>query len=39
MTMLAETVDAVIGTGTHRDTHEVEIVMWRASDRVLGSAR
>ena len=23
--MLAETVDAVIGTGTHRDTHEVEI--------------
>ena len=25
MTMLAETVDAVIGTGTHRDTHEVEI--------------
>jgi hypothetical protein len=25
MTMLAEVVDAVIGTGTHRDTHEVEI--------------
>jgi transposase len=25
MTMLAETVDAVIGTGTHRDSHEVEI--------------
>jgi transposase len=25
MTMLAETVDAVIGTGTHRDTREVEI--------------
>jgi hypothetical protein len=25
MTMLAETVDAVIGTDTHRDTHEVEI--------------
>ena len=23
--MLAETVDAVIGTGTHRDSHEVEI--------------
>ena len=23
--MLAEVVDAVIGTGTHRDTHEVEI--------------
>ena len=23
--MLAETVDAVIGTGTHRDTYEVEI--------------
>jgi hypothetical protein len=25
MTMLAETVDAVIGIDTHRDTHEVEI--------------
>jgi transposase len=25
MTMLAETVDAVIGIGTHRDSHEVEI--------------
>ncbi len=25
MTMLAEVADAVIGTGTHRDTHEVEI--------------
>jgi transposase len=25
MTMLAEVVDAVIGTGTHRDSHEVEI--------------
>src|SRR5690242_17562524 len=25
MTMLAETVDAVIGTGTHRDSHQVEI--------------
>jgi transposase len=25
MTMLAEAVDAVIGTGTHRDSHEVEI--------------
>lgn len=25
MTTLAETVDAVIGTGTHRDSHEVEI--------------
>jgi hypothetical protein len=25
MAMLAETVDAVIGTGTHRDSHEVEI--------------
>ena len=25
MSMLAETVDAVIGTGTHRDSHEVEI--------------
>jgi transposase len=25
MTMLAETVDAVIGTGNHRDSHEVEI--------------
>ena len=25
MTMLAETVDAVIGIGTHRDTHEAEI--------------
>ena len=25
MTMLAETVDAVIGICTHRDTHEVEI--------------
>jgi transposase len=25
MTMLAEAADAVIGTGTHRDTHEVEI--------------
>jgi transposase len=25
MTMLAEVVDAVIGTGTHRDTDEVEI--------------
>ena len=25
MTMLAEVVDAVIGTGTHRDTHEAEI--------------
>jgi transposase len=25
MTMLAEAVDAVIGTGTHRDTHEAEI--------------
>ena len=23
--MLAEVVDAVIGTGTHRDSHEVEI--------------
>jgi transposase len=25
MTMLAEVVDAVVGTGTHRDSHEVEI--------------
>jgi transposase len=25
MTMLAEVVDAVIGIGTHRDSHEVEI--------------
>jgi hypothetical protein len=25
MPMLAEVVDAVIGTGTHRDSHEVEI--------------
>jgi transposase len=25
MTMLAETVDAVIGIDTHRDSHEVEI--------------
>jgi hypothetical protein len=25
MTMLAEAVDAIIGTGTHRDSHEVEI--------------
>jgi transposase len=25
MTMLAEVVDAVIGTGTHRDSHEAEI--------------
>jgi transposase len=25
MTMLAEVIDAVIGTGTHRDTHEAEI--------------
>jgi hypothetical protein len=25
MTMLAETVDAVIGIDTHRDTHKVEI--------------
>ena len=25
MTMLAEVIDAVIGTGTHRDSHEVEI--------------
>src|SRR5262245_43780734 len=25
MTMLAETVDAVIGIGTHRDSHEIEI--------------
>jgi hypothetical protein len=25
MTMLTEVVDAVIGTGTHRDTREVEI--------------
>ena len=25
MTMLTETVDAVIGTGTHRDTHEAVI--------------
>ncbi|MGI9007032.1 MAG: hypothetical protein ACR2FU_12710 [Streptosporangiaceae bacterium] len=25
MTMLAEVVDAAIGTGTHRDSHEIEI--------------
>jgi transposase len=25
MTMLAEVVDAVVGIGTHRDSHEVEI--------------
>ena len=25
MTMLAEVVDAVIGTGTHRDSHEAVI--------------
>ena len=25
MTMLPEITDAVIGTGTHRDSHEVEI--------------
>ena len=25
MTMLAETIDAVIGIDTHRDSHEVEI--------------
>jgi len=25
VTMLAEAVDAIIGTGTHRDSHEVEI--------------
>jgi hypothetical protein len=25
MTMLGETVDAVLGIDTHRDTHEVEI--------------
>ena len=25
LTMLTEVIDAVIGTGTHRDSHEVEI--------------
>jgi transposase len=37
MTMLAEVVDAVVGTGTHRDSHQAEIA--DASGRLIAALR